>query len=125
MVEVGLKSGKIRTTDSMVIRRVVWPHEMVYTMEGQPPVYSDMSIALFMNGYLTVLTAEAEDNKPFFLQRLQELMEDSEIYNWRAVCDYHTAWLQQIELGHASWRDSDKKTKLRRTLVWDSPVPSP
>ena len=121
----GLKSGKVKTTDAMVMKRGVWPHEVVYTSEEQQPVYSVMSIALFINGYLTVLAEEAEDKKAFLLQHLQALMEDSEIYSRRAVDDYHVSWLQQIEQGHDSRRDSDKKTKFRRTLVWNRPVPSP
>ena len=78
-----------------------------------------------MNEYLTVLAEEAGDNKPFLLQHLQELMEDAEIYSWRAVRDYHVAWLLNIEQGRASWKDTDKKNKLRRTLVWNRSVPSP
>ena len=76
-----------------------------------------MSLALFLNGYLTVLADEAEDIKQFLPQHLQELMDDAEIYSWRAVRDYHTAWLQNIEQGRTSWKDTDKKAKLRRTLV--------
>ena len=109
----------------MVAKRVVWPHEVVYAMQGQPPVYSDMSLAMFVNVYLTVLVEEDKDKKPIVLQHLQELMEDSEIYGWRTVQVYYAAWLQQIEQGHALWRNSDKKTKLRRILVWNRPVPSP
>ena len=68
-----------------------------------------------MNGYLTVLAEEAKDNKPLLLQHVQELVEDAEIYSWRAVYDYHTAWLQQLEQGSASRKDTDGKTKLMRT----------
>ena len=45
----GLKTGKIRTTDSMVTKKVVWWHKVVYTTQGQSPVYSEMSISLFVN----------------------------------------------------------------------------
>ena len=88
--KIELKSGKIWTMDSTVNKKVVWPHKVVFTTQGQPPVYSDMSIALFMNGYLTVLAEKAKDNKPFLLQHLQELMEEAKIYSWRAVRDYHS-----------------------------------
>ena len=50
-----LKSGKIRTTDTYVTKQVGWPHEMVVTNQGQPPIYQEMSIALFVNGYLAVV----------------------------------------------------------------------
>ena len=60
-----------------------------------------MNIAHFVNWYLTGLAEEAEDNKPFLLQHLQELMKDMEIYSWRAVRDDYAGGLQQIEQGHA------------------------
>ena len=37
-----LKSGKLRTAASLVVHRVVWAHELVYTAEGQPAVYDTM-----------------------------------------------------------------------------------
>ena len=46
----GLKSSKVRTMDSIVTRKVVWLHEVVFTTQGQLPVYSEMSLALFVNG---------------------------------------------------------------------------
>ena len=111
--------SKVRTMDSIVTKKVVWPHKVVCDTQGQPLVYGDMSLGLFANGYLTVLAEEAEDIKPFLLQHLQELMEDAKIYIWRAVRDYPAAWLQNIEQGH-----TDKKAKLTRTLVWNKPVPT-
>ena len=60
----GLKSSKVRTMDSIIARKVVLPHEEVFTTQGQPPVYSEMSLALFVNGYLMVVSEESEDIKP-------------------------------------------------------------
>ena len=37
----GLKLGK-----SLVTRKLTWPHEVVYTSQGQPAVYDDMGVAL-------------------------------------------------------------------------------
>ena len=54
-----MKSGNIHTMDSYVTKQVRWPHEVVYTTHGQPPVYSDMSLALFTNGYLSVAMEES------------------------------------------------------------------
>ena len=31
-----LKSGKVRTADSTVIKRITWPHELVYSSGGEP-----------------------------------------------------------------------------------------
>ena len=33
-----LKSGKVRTSDTLISQCVTWPHEVVYTMAGQPVV---------------------------------------------------------------------------------------
>ena len=49
-----LKLGKVCTTDSYVTKQVRWSHEMVYTAQGQPPVYADMSLAMFTNGFMCV-----------------------------------------------------------------------
>ena len=80
-----LKSGKVRSVDSLVTKKVVLPHEVVYTSQRQPAVYSELSVALFINGYLIVLAEESEDTKAHMLQHLQELLEDSERYGWRSV----------------------------------------
>ena len=113
----GLKSGMARTMDYIVTMKVIWPHKVLLTTQGQPPVYREMSLALFVNGYLTVLSEESEDNKPILLQHLQELMENSGIYGWKTVRDFHAAWLQQIEQRWSSWGDSEKKARLRKTLI--------
>ena len=49
---------------------------------------------------------------------LQDLMEDGEAYGWLVVRDFHSTWLQYIEMGRATWDDHATKLKLRRTLVW-------
>ena len=38
------KSGKLRTDDSSDLHKVVWLHELVYTVAGQPAVYDDITI---------------------------------------------------------------------------------
>ena len=50
-----LKSGKLRTVDSLVLHRVVWPHAMVYMVMSQLAVYDDISIALFVSRYMLVM----------------------------------------------------------------------
>ena len=84
----GFKSGKIRTTDLYVTKRVIWPHEMCTNAQGQPPVYLDMSLALFTNGFLCVAAAESGPIREYMLEHLQELMEDIESHGWKVVRDY-------------------------------------
>ena len=71
-----MKSGKIRTTDLYVTKRVRWPHEMVCSTQGQPPIYLEMSLALFTNGYLCVAVEESVAVRDYMYEHLQELMED-------------------------------------------------
>ena len=40
-----LKSGKVRTADSMVVKCITWPHELLYTSGGQPGTYEQISMA--------------------------------------------------------------------------------
>ena len=43
----------------MVLHKVTWPHEVVYTSEGKPATYQDLSIPrsipLFIQGYLIII----------------------------------------------------------------------
>ena len=36
-----LTSSKLRTADSSVLHKVVWPHEVVYNTIGQPALYAN------------------------------------------------------------------------------------
>ena len=85
---------------------------MVYTAQGQPPIYADMSFALFTNTFMCVAAAESVVVKDYIYSHLQELMEDVEVYGWKVVKDYHAAWLQFMEQGRAAWCDTAKKEKL-------------
>ena len=50
-----LKSGKVRTTGSTVIKLNTWPHELLYTSGGEPLAYELISMSQFITGYLSVL----------------------------------------------------------------------
>ena len=50
-----IKSGKLCTADTTVIRRVTWFHELVYRLNGQPTNYDELPLLLFISGYLAVL----------------------------------------------------------------------
>ena len=38
-----LKSGKVQTVDSIVLRKFTWPHELVHSTRGQPLIYKKLS----------------------------------------------------------------------------------
>ena len=89
--KIALKLGKIQTADSLVTTTITWPHEVVYNCQGELAVYDDMSIALFVNGYLIILGEECNEVKGFMLAHLQEAMEDADVYGWKCVRICHAA----------------------------------
>ena len=46
----GLKSGMHCTGATTMIRKVIWPHEVVYTLDGKPAAYQDILVRLFVQG---------------------------------------------------------------------------
>ena len=87
-----IKSGKWRTSDMQVLKRITWPHdEVVYDNAGEPAVYEEMHPVLFGNRYLMVMERESEPVKIIMLAHLQELMEDLEVYGWEVVRAYHAS----------------------------------
>ena len=66
---------------------------MVFASQGQPPAYEEMSLALFINGYLSILAEELDIQKSLMLQHLKELVDDTEVYGRRGrmARDYHAA----------------------------------
>ena len=118
--------GKVHTMNTYVTKSVRWSHEMVFTTtQGQSPVYSDMSIPLFTNIYLSVVAEESVVNEEYMLLHLPDLMEDVEVYGWRTVREYQATWLQLKEQGQATCRDASKKDKLWRLVVWSKPALAP
>ena len=70
------KSGKIRTAKSTVIKRITWPHELVYTSGGKPVTYELISLPQFVAGYLSVLDTKKSGERKVMLKHLKELMAD-------------------------------------------------
>ena len=66
--------------DTDISRHVTWPHEVVYTVAGKPVVYDDISLSLFVRGYLIVMDGEKLVVKPHIAHHEQELMADTELY---------------------------------------------
>ena len=47
-------SGKLRSAHTSAFHRVIWPHEYVFTPEGQPAAYESLAMA-FVTRYLTIM----------------------------------------------------------------------
>ena len=115
-----LKSGKTRTADSTVVKRITWTHELVYTLRGEPVTYELISLPQFVTGYLSVLDTVKSGERHIMLKHPKELMADASTYRWEAMRAYHGVWLQQLENGRAEWHDIELKFEYRPALVWNS-----
>ena len=60
----------------------------------------------FVRGYLIVNDSQHQGIKAALIDsHLQDPMEDLEAYGWPVVRDFHSTWLQHIEMGRATWDD--------------------
>ena len=94
-----LKFGKLYMANSMVLKMVTWPHELIYTAMGQPTMYEDLSVTRFVSGYLAIMEIVKRSIKHIMAKHLKKLMADDEVYGWAPVRAYYAIWLQQIENG--------------------------
>ena len=62
-----LKSGRIRTADSTVLKRITWPYELMYNSGREPVVCEHKSIPQFVTGYLSVLDTVKSGGKQVML----------------------------------------------------------
>ena len=62
----------------MVVRRITWPHEGIYSEDGKPAAYDELSIPLFVQGYFIVMKGEEEAIRARLAIHLEELMSDAE-----------------------------------------------
>ena len=117
-------SGKLRSANTAAVHRVIFPHEYVYTPDGQPAMYESMSSMAFVSGYMTIMDLQPEPLSKLMSAHLKEIME---CFGWPMVRVYHAVWIQHIEQGRATWDDETTCLKLCRSLVWHCwpPVPSP
>ena len=78
-----LNSGMERMGATLIKKRIPWPHEGVYTANGKPANYGDLTLMAFTRGYLMVLDMEMDNMiKALMSHHLEDLMEDSDLYGW-------------------------------------------
>ena len=71
-----LKSGKICTAGLMVLKKVTWPHKLIYTAKGKFAQCEDLSVSLFVSGYMAVIDTENPALRLVMKKHLKELMSD-------------------------------------------------
>ena len=60
----------------MVVNKITWPHKVVYSLKVKPTAYEDLSIPLFVKGYLIIMKREEVAIKDKMATHLEELMVD-------------------------------------------------
>ena len=86
-----IKSGKVRTADTTVLKEIVWLQELVYDPSDRPAAYDDLLLPLFIQGYLAFLHTEKPQKKDIMLRA------DAAIYGW------NQSGLSML-FGSSSWR---------------------
>ena len=92
-------SGELRSTDTTAIEKVLWPHELVFTHEGQTAAYESLSAMSFINGYLCTMSFEKDSLRDKMAVHLHEMMKNGETFGWPMVRAYHAVWLQHLAHG--------------------------
>ena len=100
-----------------MVRKVTWPHEVVYTSDGKPAASKDISVPLFVQGYLINMDSCNSSVKHRMDEYLKDLMSDAEMYGWDRTHAFHGVWMNQIEQSRHTWLDDEEKLKFHRVLV--------
>ena len=74
----------------------MWPHEFVFTSEGQPAAYKSLSIMAFVTGFLTIMVNQPDALRRKMSAHLTKIMEDGETFGWPVVRAYHTFFVTEL-----------------------------
>ena len=69
-----------RTVTTTVVRKVTWPHGVVYTCDGKPAAYQDISVPLFVQDYFSTMDSHDSSIKHTMAEHLTNLVSDAEMY---------------------------------------------
>lgn len=61
-------------SDSIVVKCIIWPHEVVLMAGSHPTMYEELSPSLFVSGYLAILETVKANQKDIILKHLIDLM---------------------------------------------------
>ena len=77
-----ITSGTLGTADTTTVQQVIWPHELVFTPDGQPATYHNLSFMAVVNGYFSIMAQQMDTIRNQMATHLQELTEDGEIFGF-------------------------------------------
>ena len=87
-------------------------------MEEQSAVYDELSIQLFVSGYLAIMEAENQHMKPFMTHHLQKSIADTELDGHLAPSGY-SSWKME---GSSGMIHVEAKLHFCNALVWHTPT---
>ena len=70
-----------RTSATTTLKKITWPHEVVYTLAGKPASYQDMAVLQLACGYLLVMNSEMAIRVQM-VSHLKALMSNAQLYGW-------------------------------------------
>ena len=82
---------------TMVIKRIMCPHKVVYSSASKPATYEDLSVSAFVHGYVIVMHSEHSETMDKMAYHLVELMRDIDLCGWEKIRAYHGVWINQME----------------------------
>ena len=114
-----IKSGMVQTADSTVVKQITWPHELMYAAGGQPGIYEELILPLFVSGYLaTILDTVKASQKDVMLKHQSALMVDAELYGQAPVLltmPYGLKNCRMVRMIGRAWRSSSSSGRLWRS----------
>ena len=75
-------SGKLCSANTAAMHTVIWPHEYVYTPEGQPSQFESMFSLAFVEGYMTIMDMQHDSTRKHMWVHLRDLMRDAQCFVW-------------------------------------------
>ena len=104
------KSGKHQKLSSHVKVTEKWPHAYLANSQAgvEDKVYDNLTISEFVAGYSTILCLRqlSGNERQARTEHLSQLMYLAGIYEWKAVLNFHSMCLLQIERKVLRWGDS-------------------
>ena len=114
----GLKSGIHQTGATTVVKKVTWPRKVVYISNGKPAVYQDISVPLFVQGYLITTDSQDSSIKHREAEHLKDLMLDVEMHVWVGQNPGFSLCINEPDQTRITWLDDEEKLTFCWALVW-------
>ena len=115
-----LKSGMHHMRATIVIKRITWPHGVMYSAAIKPAVYGNLSMAWFVQGYLIVRQGEEGDTKD---KMEVHLLRGA--YGWMRplwlvespILPWGLAEPDWTRMAHMGWHGGESQVSLGASLV--------